>query len=112
MTMTDPDAGLGFGQLARIHLPLRTNHGVRFSSWLPDGSRCGLHMTAGRAWYLDTRKPHTAANLGATERIHLVIDTVVGEELLGLIDLPAPIEEPAPEPAVLGEQHPAELAVL
>lgn len=105
--ITDPDAGISEGALARIHLPLRTNEGVRFQSWLPDGSRCGLHMPAGRACYLDTRKPHTAINGGESERIHLVIDAVVTTDLLQLLREPAPIEQPAPEPAQLGEQKAA-----
>ena len=41
------------------------------------------------AWYLDTRKPHTAVNAGATERIHLVMDVESSPELLALLNTPS-----------------------
>lgn len=76
--ITDHEAGLRPGQLARIHVPLITNPRVQFTGWrLSDGSRCLLHMPFGEAWALDHTKPHAAINEGAEERIHLVIDTPV-----------------------------------
>jgi hypothetical protein len=83
--ITDPDAGVAPGRLLRIHIPLITNPGVRFEQWLLDGSRREAHMRAGEAWYLDTRKPHTATNRGATERVHLVLDVESSQALLELL---------------------------
>jgi len=81
---TDPDAGIAPGQLLRLHLPIVTNEAVRFRSWLPVGDEQTTHMAAGSAWYLDTRKPHTARNDGDTDRIHLVVDVESNPELLAL----------------------------
>ncbi len=83
--ITDPDAGVRPGRLMRIHIPLLTNPGVRFCQWLLDGSRKEASMGVGEAWYLDTRKPHTAINGGETERIHLVMDVGSNAKLLSLI---------------------------
>lgn len=83
--ITDPDAGMGDGQLVRVHFPLVTNPGVRFEAWLLSGEKQEAHMAAGEAWVLDTRKPHTAVNSGEEERIHLVVDCESGPELRALI---------------------------
>lgn len=84
--ITDPDAGIREGRLARIHLPLLSNPEVVFDGWLPDGRFVRRHMQVGRVWYLDTRKPHRAVNGGTTDRIHLVVDAVVDRHLLRLIE--------------------------
>jgi hypothetical protein len=71
----------------RIHVPVVTNDGVRFEGWQLDGSRAAAHMAPGEAWYLDTRKPHTARNDGVGERVHLVMDVESSPalwELLGV----------------------------
>lgn len=76
--ITDKDAGLRPGELARIHIPLKTNDGVVFSGWrLETGTEEHAHMAVGEAWALEHTKPHAAANKGGTERIHLVVDTPV-----------------------------------
>lgn len=108
--ITDPDAGCADGRLMRIHLPLLTNPGVRFRGWQPDGSSCELHMAAGSAWWLDTRKPHTARNDGPTERIHLVADVEASPELRALVAEPAPADKPPP-PFALPPAAPAEFAI-
>jgi Aspartyl/Asparaginyl beta-hydroxylase len=87
--ITDPDAGTRPGQLLRIHLPLITNPRVVFQSWTPMGARQVARMDAGTAWYLDTRKPHTAVNEGPAERIHVVADVESTPELLALATMPA-----------------------
>jgi hypothetical protein len=84
--ITDPDAGVAEGMLMRIHIPLVTNDSVRFRQWLLDGHQRDVHMGEGEAWYLDTRKPHTAKNDGGSERIHLVMDVESCPELLELIE--------------------------
>jgi Aspartyl/Asparaginyl beta-hydroxylase len=83
--ITDPDAGVEFGRLLRIHIPVVTNPGVKFECWDLMGDRSQVHMAAGAAWYLDTRKPHTARNDGASERVHLVVDVESCAELLALL---------------------------
>jgi aspartyl/asparaginyl beta-hydroxylase (cupin superfamily) len=42
-------------------------------------------MAPGEAWYLDTRKPHTARNDGEEPRVHLVIDAEATPDLLDLL---------------------------
>lgn len=80
--ITDLEAGTGERKILRVHLPLATNPDVKFSSWTLDGSRYEENMRVGEAWYLDTRKPHTAINGGQTERVHLVIDAYSSPALL------------------------------
>lgn len=83
--ITDPEAGTAPGKVLRIHLPLITNPDVRFSSWTLEGERYERNMAEREAWYLDTRKPHTAINGGESPRIHLVIDAFSSPELLTLL---------------------------
>lgn len=106
--ITDPDAGTAPGQLLRIHLPLVTNPQVIFQTWTPDGARQRAHMGAGEAWYLDTRKPHTARNDGPAERIHVVADIEASPKLLALATHPAPADPPALDytPPALGGWQP------
>ncbi len=58
--------------MARIHVPITTNPDVAF---LLNG--VAVTMTPGSAWYLRLSDPHSVANRGATDRVHLVIDCVV-----------------------------------
>lgn len=81
----DPEAGIAPGRVARIHVPLETNGGCYFSSWLLSGSETRAHMAVGTAWYLDTRKPHAFDNAGTADRIHLVVDTFATPELAALL---------------------------
>lgn len=83
--ITDPDCGTAPGHTLRIHIPLRTNEQVRFESWRPSGKKSSAHMALGEAWYLDTRKPHTAVNAGSSARVHLVIDAESSPRLLELL---------------------------
>jgi hypothetical protein len=53
----------------RIHIPITTNPDVEF---LLNGAP--LAMAPGEAWYLRLSDPHSAANRGASDRVHLVID--------------------------------------
>jgi hypothetical protein len=91
--ITDPDAGTGRGQLMRLHFPLATNPLVIFRSWTLTGGVQTAHMGEGEAWYLDTRKPHTARNDGGSERIHVVADVEASPRLAGLANRPAPVED-------------------
>lgn len=83
--ITDPDAGVAPGRLLRIHLPIVTNPEVVFRQWLLSGEDISARMGLGEAWYLDTRKPHTAVNRGAAARVHLVLDVESCPELLALL---------------------------
>lgn len=83
--ITDRDAGASEGRLLRIHVPLRSSGSVRFYSWNAAGERQHATMALGEAWFLDTRKPHAAANGGDSERIHLVMDCWGTSELLALL---------------------------
>jgi len=63
------DAGPAASWPHKIHVPLCTNPGVEFSV---DGQ---LHeMREGRAYEVDNRALHAAANRGATDRIHLIFE--------------------------------------
>lgn len=83
--ITDPHAGAIPGKLMRVHIPLFTNSEVFFTSWNLMGEELSCHMAEGEVWYLDTRKPHTARNVGKTDRVHLVMDVVSNESLLALV---------------------------
>jgi hypothetical protein len=65
----------------RIHVPVITNPGVRFTCGGED-----VHMAAGECWTFDSFQLHDVQNKGAERRVHLVIDTVGGERLWDLID--------------------------
>ncbi|MFA6265306.1 MAG: aspartyl/asparaginyl beta-hydroxylase domain-containing protein [Pseudolabrys sp.] len=65
----------------RIHVPVITNAGVDFRL---NGVRCP--MAAGSAWYLRLSDPHSVANRGETDRIHLVIDATVNGWIRGLFE--------------------------
>jgi hypothetical protein len=55
----------------RIHIPIVTDPSVRFFC-----ASQSVHMAAGEAWIFDNWKPHRVINPSATQRIHLVADTV------------------------------------
>jgi hypothetical protein len=66
------DRGAGYADGSfRIHVPVRTNPGVRFRVGGHD-----LRMEPGECWYADFALPHSVRNEGAADRIHLVIDLV------------------------------------
>lgn len=65
--------------MVRVHIPVTTNEGVDFRL---NGVRCP--MPAGSAWYLRLADPHSVANRGATDRVHLVIDAVVTDWVAAL----------------------------
>lgn len=83
--ITDRDAGVADGKLARLHVPIQTNPDVWFQSWNARGEERKLSMALRGLYYLDQRKPHAAKNAGKIERIHLVVDTISGPELRGMI---------------------------
>jgi hypothetical protein len=67
------DNDLSFEQgMVRIHIPVVTNDDVDFRL---NGLRCP--MPAGSTWYLRLSDPHSVANRGTADRVHLVIDAAV-----------------------------------
>jgi hypothetical protein len=63
----DPDAESG---TARLHIPITTSPQVEFLL-----NRKPVPMMPGEVWYLRLADPHSVANRGARDRVHLVIDT-------------------------------------
>jgi len=82
---TDVDLGVEDGT-ARIHIPVTTSPDVEF---LLNDRR--VEMKEGQAWYLRLNDPHAVANRGATDRVHLVLDLVANDWLMGFFEK-APIE--------------------
>jgi hypothetical protein len=83
--LTDKDSGIADGCVARFHFPIITNRQVIFGSWDMRGVKHEVNMRVGECWYLDTRKPHQASNLGKTDRIHLVVDVESNSRVRGLL---------------------------
>ncbi len=82
---TDPTWGTTNGKMVRMHMPLKTNDKVIFTSWGDDGKRDYYNMKKGECWFLDTRRPHTAINGGDDIRIHLVADVWANDEVRNLL---------------------------
>lgn len=59
---------------ARIHIPIQTNPDLEFQV---NGNR--IIMNEGECWYMNANMPHSVANRGETDRIHLVIDLGVND---------------------------------
>lgn len=55
--------------LVRFHIPITTNADVHFIV-----NNRHLRMLPGEVWHVDVRFPHEVHNLGATHRVHLVLD--------------------------------------
>lgn len=75
------DHNLGYedGEV-RLHLPILSNSAVEF---VLAGEVVPLQP--GETWYLNFNLPHRVANLGTTDRVHLVLDCVLNpwlDELL------------------------------
>ena len=76
------DHDLAFEQgMVRIHIPVVTNDGVDFRL---NGTR--VAMPAGSSWYLRLSDPHSVANRGSSDRVHLVIDAVVNDWVAALFE--------------------------
>lgn len=67
------DMDLSFEEgTVRIHVPVVTNSGVEFYL-----NRSRVVLDAGSAWYLRLSDPHSVANRGSSDRVHMVIDAEV-----------------------------------
>lgn len=65
---------------ARIHVPITTSPEVEF---LLNARR--VEMEPGSVWYLRLSDPHSVVNRGTEDRVHLVIDCIADEWLIGLL---------------------------
>jgi hypothetical protein len=77
---TDLDLGVESGT-ARIHIPVTTNPDVEFLL-----NRRRVVMREGEAWYLRLGDPHAVANRGANDRVHLVLDLIANDWLMGFFE--------------------------
>jgi hypothetical protein len=76
------DHDLSFEQgMVRIHVPVVTNDGVDFRL----NGTCAA-MPAGSSWYLRLSDPHSVANRGLSDRVHLVIDALVNDWVAALLE--------------------------
>ena len=75
------DVGYYWRTHLRIHIPIITNPKVVFTC---DGE--SVHMAPGECWVFDSFRMHNVRNGGDAKRVHLVIDTVGGEQLWDLIN--------------------------
>jgi len=74
------DDGLSFEDgRVRLHIPILTNADVDFRI---NGVR--VDMAPGSSWYLRFADPHSVANRGNSDRVHLVIDAQVDDWLKSL----------------------------
>lgn len=64
----------------RVHVPIVTQPAVKFYCGDTDA-----HMAAGECWIFDTWSLHRVVNDQTHARIHLVMDTVGGEQMLNLM---------------------------
>jgi hypothetical protein len=89
---SDMDLGAEFGK-ARLHIPIATSDDVDF---FLNGT--AVAMSPGDCWYLRLSDPHRVLNRGASDRVHLVFDTVVNEWLRGELQAGAglPLESGVP----------------
>ncbi|HVV33237.1 MAG TPA: aspartyl/asparaginyl beta-hydroxylase domain-containing protein [Vitreimonas sp.] len=85
------DQGYYWVNRVRVHIPVVTQPSVRFE--------CGGHavnMAAGECWIFDTWRLHRVINANDDQRIHLVMDTVGGEQFWNYVAAgrPQPGETP------------------
>lgn len=108
------DGGYYWAERVRIHVPILTQPTVRFV--------CGgetVNMAEGECWIFDTSRLHTVVNDATQQRVHLVADTVGGDEFWTLVGRGRPHDghppgwqarqvvhaEGAAPPALLCERH-------
>ena len=77
---TDNDLCFEQGSV-RIHIPVITNDGVVFEL-----NRRRVMLEAGSCWYLRLSDPHSVANRGTSDRVHLVIDAAVNDWVAALFE--------------------------
>ena len=80
----DKDFGIEDGNIIRIHVPIRTNDQVEFCLW-EGKEKLVNYLEEGRYYYVDVRAPHAVINNSDVDRIHLVIDVYVNDEIRKLL---------------------------
>ena len=80
----DKDFGIEDGNIIRIHVPIRTNDQVEFYLW-EGKEKLVNYLEEGHYYYVDVRAPHAVRNSSDVDRIHLVIDVYVNEEIRKLL---------------------------
>jgi hypothetical protein len=80
---TDHDLSFEDG-MVRIHIPVTTNDGVVFHL-----NRSRVIMPAGSCWYLRLSDPHSVANTGSHDRVHMVIDAVANDWVADILGVAA-----------------------
>lgn len=79
------DVDLSFEDgMVRLHIPVVTNDSVEFQL-----NRTRVVLEAGSCWYLRLSDPHSVANRGTEDRIHLVIDAFVNDWIGGVFGMAA-----------------------
>jgi hypothetical protein len=68
----------------RIHVPVVTNPEVEFYL-----NRRRVVLEAGSSWYLRLSDPHSVANRGAADRVHMVIDAEVNDWVRDVLETAA-----------------------
>src|ERR1700722_13729270 len=77
------DMDLSFEEgTVRIHVRVVTNAGVEFYL-----NRSRVVLDAGSAWYLRLSDPHSVANRGSSDRVHMVIDAEVNDWVADVLAL-------------------------
>lgn len=66
--------------VVRLHIPIKSNPGVEFYL-----NKDRIVMEEGECWYLRLSEPHQVMNGGQTDRVHLVIDTVVDDWMRNIL---------------------------
>jgi hypothetical protein len=88
--ITDREAGLADGFIARLHCPIRTSEAVEFVGWNARGRRIEQSFPERSLFYLDQRKPHAVRNRDPElDRTHLVLDAYADAGLRELIEAAA-----------------------
>ena len=82
----DKDFGLEDGNIIRIHVPIRTNDQVEFCLW-EGKEKLVNYLEEGHYYYVDVRAPHAVTNNSDVDRIHLVIDVYVNDEIRKLLGI-------------------------
>ena len=80
----DKDFGIEDGNIIRIHVPIRTNDQVEFYLW-EGKEKLVNYLEEGHYYYVDVRAPHAVTNNSDVDRIHLVIDVYVNDEIRKLL---------------------------
>lgn len=80
----DKAIGLNDGQVARVHIPIRTHPFVVFSIW-EDKVKRNYFLQRGCFYFTNVVLPHSVTNNWTMDRLHLVVDCYVNDDLRTLI---------------------------